>query len=157
MAVPRRVFLSHTSELRQFPVGRSFAAAAEAAVTRAGDTIADMAYFAARDEKPAGYCQAKVRESDIYVGLIGLRYGSPVRDRPEVSYTELEFSAATDAGLPRLVFLLDEQAVLPISASQLTDADQGARARQRSFRDQLQASGVTVAPVASPEAMPVNS
>jgi hypothetical protein len=145
------VFLSHTSELREFPRERSFVAAAEAAVTRAGDAIADMAYFTARDGKPAGYCQDKVRACDVYVGLIGLRYGSPVRDQPEMSYTELEFQAATQAGLPRLVFLLDEDAALPIPPGRLIDGDPGLSARQRAFRDRLAESGVMAGKVASPE------
>ena len=151
MAGPRRVFLSHTSELAQFPPGRSFVAAAEAAVNRAGDAVIDMAYFPARDDKPAEYCRARVRASDVYVGLIGLRYGSPVRDRAEVSYTELEFEAATAAGLPRLVFLLDEDAVLPIPAAQLHDNDPGRRARQQAFRDRLRDAGIMTVTVASPE------
>src|SRR6185437_10282788 len=155
MAGPRRVFLSHTSELAQFPPGRSFVAAAEAAVNRAGDAVIDMAYFPARDDKPAEYCRARVRASDVYVGLIGLRYGSPVRDRAEVSYTELEFEAATEAGLPRLVFLLDEDAVLPIPAAQLHDDDPDRRARQRAFRDRLRDAGIMTASVASPEQLEV--
>jgi tetratricopeptide (TPR) repeat protein len=151
MVGPRRVFLSHTSELREYPAERSFVDAAEAAVTRAGDAVTDMAYFAAREDRPAGYCQERVRGCDVYAGLIGLRYGSPVQDRPELSYTELEFETATNAGLPRLVFLLDEDAVLPIPAAKLQDSDPDRQARQRSFRTRLLAAGIIVAKVASPE------
>jgi hypothetical protein len=130
-------------------------AAAEAAVNRAGDAVTDMAYFPARDGKPADYCQNAVRGCDLYVGLIGLRYGSLVRDRPEVSYTELEFQAATLAGLPRLVFLLDRDAALPIPLSVLLDGDPELQARQRAFRDRLLDAGIMATKVASPEQLEV--
>jgi tetratricopeptide (TPR) repeat protein len=130
-------------------------AAAEAAVSRAGDAIGDMAYFAARDDQPADYCQAQVRECDVYVGLIGLRYGSPVRDRPEKSYTELEFDTATEAGKPRLVFLIDEDAAVPIPPGRLMDRNPELQERQRAFRDKVLNSGVLVAKFASPEQLEV--
>jgi hypothetical protein len=148
---PRRVFLSHTSELREFPDDRSFVAAAEAAVKRAGDAVTDMAYFAARDEKPADYCRAAARRGDVYVGLIGLRYGSPVRDLPEVSYTELEFDTATEAGKERLIFLLDENATLPIPAARLHDEEADRRSRQQAFRKRLRDADLMIREVANPQ------
>jgi tetratricopeptide (TPR) repeat protein len=155
VAGPRRVFLSHTSELREFPAGRSFVAAAEAAVSRVGDAVADMAYFTAREFKPADYCERLVRGCDVYVGLIGLRYGSPVQDRPEVSYTELEFDTATGAGLPRLLFVLDEDAVVAIPPGRLLDGDPELLARQRALRARVLDSGVIAGKFATPEQLEV--
>src|ERR1700761_7151434 len=148
---PQRVFLSHTAELREFPGTGSFVAAAEEAVSRAGHAIADMAYFTARDDKPAEYCRALVRDCDIYVALIGLRYGAPVRDQPEVSYSELEFDAATEASLPRLVFLLDEEEEVPIPARWLRNSDPDLQAKQRAFRKRLQSSGTVAGTFSSPQ------
>ena len=150
MAGSRRVFLSHTSELRKFPQGRSFVAAAEAAVTRAGDAIADMAYFTARIQA-RGLLPGQGAPLRCLCRPDGLLYGSPVRDAPEVSYTELEFQAATAAGLPRLIFLLDEEAAVPIPPGRLIDSDPGLQVRQRAFRARLLECGVTAGTFASPE------
>src|SRR5215470_6458393 len=127
--------------MRQFPAQRPFAAAAEAAITRARQTLMNMAYFTARDSQPAEYCRRAVIEADIYVGIIGLRYGSPVIDRPHLSYTELEFEVATERGIPRLIFLLDETAELPLPAIHIIDTQYAAR--QEAFRRRLQDIGLT--------------
>ena len=147
------MFLSHTSELSRYPEGRSFVTAAEQAVIRAGGVVVDMAYFTAREDKPASYCREQVGRADVYAGIIGFRYGSPVRDEPGCSYTELEFAEAGELGLPRLVFVLDENAVLPLPGVFLSDPVFGER--QRAFRERVQDAGITVQLVGAPAELEV--
>jgi hypothetical protein len=108
-----------------------------------------MAGFPAAGQPAAELCRERVRGCDVYVGVLGTRYGSPVRDKREVSYTELEFDAATAAGLPRLVFLLNTEAAdVGIPLSYLIDLEYGAR--QEAFRRRVQASGLVTLPFAHP-------
>ncbi|GEM_PF-2099331 len=137
-----RVFVSHTSELRDFPARGSYVAAVERAISACGHVIVEMAGFPAADMPAARLCRDRVRSCDVYVGVLGTRYGSVVPDMPRVSYTELEFDTATEAGLPRLVFVLDTGAAQTgIPLSHLIDSQSGAR--QDVFRRRVQASLVT--------------
>ena len=66
-----------------------------------------------------------------------------------MSYTELEFEAATEAGLDRLVFLLDTDADdVGIPAARLIDREFGAR--QDAFRRRVRDSGLVTGSFASP-------
>jgi tetratricopeptide (TPR) repeat protein len=108
-----------------------------------------MANFPAASQPPAQLCADRVRGCEVYVGVLGTRYGSPVRDMREKSYTELEFDTATEAGKDRLVFLLDTDAAdVGIPPSALIDQEFGTR--QTAFRRRVQASKLTTQSFASP-------
>ena len=62
-----RVFVSHTSELAEFPAGRSYVAAVKRAISACGHVIVDMADFPAADQPPAQLCQERVQGCDVYL------------------------------------------------------------------------------------------
>nr|WP_308129002.1 ATP-binding protein [Actinoplanes polyasparticus] len=148
------VFLSHTSELRAHPAGRSFVDAAESAVLKVGWLPVDMKHFAAQDQNAAAASIEAVEKADILVGLVGFRWGSAVSDEPDKSYTELEFDAASRRRPPltRLMFLLAGDRVLPIPFDQMRDANS---ARQEAFRKRVMQEGLIVSTVAGPDELEV--
>ena len=60
-------------------------------------------------------CLDDVAACDLYIGILGLRYGyvhgKPFRNSKKLSITELEYRHAGDKDLPRHVFLKDESRI----------------------------------------------
>ena len=69
--------------------------------------VVGMEDYAATDERPVDKCTGDVKTCDLYVGILAWRYGY-VPDGYQKSITHMEYEAATDANIPRLLFLLDE-------------------------------------------------
>lgn len=107
----RRVFVAYTAELGTAPPGgTSSVYAARAAIRDCGHEALSMEDFTA-DPRPAWErCRDAVLSCDVLVLLIGGRYGAQVSTGPHIglSYTEMEFRLATEAGLARLVFLVGD-------------------------------------------------
>ena len=86
--------------------------------------VISMEDYVATDAYPLRKCLDDVAASDVYVGLVGWRYGyRPDQDNPQrKSITELEYRQAEISGLPKLMFLADEEAPWP---DELKDAKTG--------------------------------
>jgi hypothetical protein len=82
-----RVFVSHTSELSEYPASGSFVAAARSAIARAGHAVMEMGSWTAAPASPEQTCRDRLRECDVFVGVVGFRYGTIAGDEAR-SYTE---------------------------------------------------------------------
>lgn len=93
-------------------------------------TVVAMEDYVARDDRPTDVCIRDVTTSDLYVGLFAWRYGFIPRGET-VSITELEYLAAQEHKIPRLIFILDEAVAWPpaLLDSHTGEGDNGARIR----------------------------
>jgi uncharacterized protein DUF4062 len=82
----------------------------------AGECIVKESYGASEDDLVTT-CIDDVRECDLYIAILGLRYGF-VPPGQAHSITYLEYEEARQRGLPRLVFVKEESAI----TFDLTDA-----------------------------------
>ncbi|HNP52352.1 MAG TPA: DUF4062 domain-containing protein [Nitrosomonas nitrosa] len=87
--------------------------------------VISMEDYVATDERPLAKCLKDVAACDLYVGIIGNRYGFIPEDednKGHYSITELEYREAQKFNRPSLLFLLSETAE---SESTLKQSDAG--------------------------------
>ena len=88
-----------------------------------------MEDFGAQDGPAREVCARKVKDCDVLVGIIGIRYGAHPPD-DQTSYTELEFQTAVDENRSRLMFLLDETVARQLEGVRQQGDDQADRQEQ---------------------------
>lgn len=72
-----------------------------------------MEYFGADSRTPLDVMLDKLSYCQVYIGIIGMRYGS-VDKATQKSYTELEYERAKELGIPCLIYIIDdENALIP--------------------------------------------
>lgn len=77
------------------------------AIRKLGHDYMAMEDYRAEGTTALKKCLSDVSESDIYLGIFAWRYGSIPPGQKE-SITALEYRTAVKSGLPRLIFILDE-------------------------------------------------
>ena len=82
-----------------------------------GHDVIAMEDYVATDNRPLDKCLADVGTCDLYIGIFAWRYGYiPENDNTEKrSVTEFEYRHAGSTNIPRLIFLLQEDAPWPRS------------------------------------------
>lgn len=97
-----RVFVSST--LRDLAEHREML---RLALTTSRYDFEGMEQFAAQPDPPLDVALAALEKCDVYVGIIGTRYGSSPPRRVR-SYTELEYNRASELGIYRIILVSNE-------------------------------------------------
>jgi hypothetical protein len=131
-----KVYLSST-----FRDLREHRAAVDRALRRMGHDVIGMEQYVAEGTKPLDRCLADVRVADLYLLVLGWRYGyipDDVETNPSKrSVTNLEFEEAKRVGKPILAFLLDPEAPWPPSQVDAMATNEQAAQGVSDFRSEV--------------------
>lgn len=116
---------------------KSYRDEVERSIICMNQTIKGMEFFGSTPERPLDKCLQTVRECRLYIGIIGMRYGSVEEDSGK-SFTELEYDEAVKNRIPVLIYILDENH--PI-ASRFVDKGEGAE-KLEAFKSRLKKAHV---------------
>jgi hypothetical protein len=70
--------------------------------------VKGMEQFGAKKSDTLTTCLSEVEQSDIYIGIIGMRYGSE-DPKSGKSFSQLEYEKAIDQDKEILIYLIDEE------------------------------------------------
>jgi len=70
-------------------------------------------FFGARDQKPIETCLEEVRKSQIFILILGMRYGSIEKEKNK-SFVEIEYEEAKKLDIPIFAYIIDENYQIPI-------------------------------------------
>lgn len=108
-SAPWRIFVSSTYE-DMIP----YREAVSDALTSIEHLPVGMEQFVSTPDRPLDVCLTDVRRCQLYIVLVGMRYGS-IDNETGKSYTELEYEEALKNNIPVLAFVINENecAILP--------------------------------------------
>src|SRR5215472_4639569 len=109
-----------------------------------------MEHLPASDANAISVSMRLVDDADLYIGVIGFRYGYVPRGH-KISITEMEYERAGERGIPRLMFLMSPDHLLCAA-----DVETGSGAdRLHTFRERIRKDRV-IATFTSPEDLRAN-
>src|ERR1035441_7698746 len=100
-----------------------------------------MEDFGARDRDVDSFCRARAEECDLFVGIIGHRFGEGPKGSKE-SYTQREYRTARAARKPILLFLAPNEFPIPANLTELAWKIKA----QAKFRKELKGRGNWTSP-----------
>jgi O-acetyl-ADP-ribose deacetylase (regulator of RNase III) len=128
VVIPRTIFLSSTRADLQPHRQR-----VRQVIERLEYGFIGMEEFAASPEPPGVLIRRKVEQAEIYVGVLGMRYGA-VDESSGFSMTELEYQQAVTSKKPIYMFVIDDKAPITVD---LVETDPERYAKLRRFRDRV--------------------
>ena len=74
--------------------------------------VKGMEYFGSSPKNPLSECLSQIKDCKLYIGIIGMRYGS-IDEDSGLSYTQIEYNEAINQGIPTLIYIIDETHPIP--------------------------------------------
>ena len=111
--------------------------AAVEAILRSGHLPAGMELFTSGDKSQWEIIQRWINESDIYLLILGGRYGA-IEPTSGISYTELEYDFAVSLGKPYFaVVISDDGLEVKVKASGTSVIEKDSQAKLKEFREKV--------------------